>query len=322
MVGVGLRRGWSRRSDLEGDQLEGNAEYLGGLFGEHLALFVQRVALAAQRAADNLLAQKLRSERPQSDDVRHRIGVPTFGKHGDGYDAAHVPARRNALIDPLQGPVIVVTGGLVVVFSDKLRPFLGNLVARPFGLAHGIEDEAESSGLVLGTAFLDILDDLRVDADSDFLTRRVPEPSRRYTIAVIPMRQPGMNFLGDGGIAANHNEDWRDRMLMLLLGKLLPFEKPPTPVGRQDIDRRAGIVHHKLGRQRRAVAVFFGLGLHPSPDIEVSRLFGPAHVSRGQLRDFDQSGFNRVEKAKVTDDPRKGFPNFVARTLYVERGGR
>ena len=39
------------------------------------------------------------------------------------------PSKDDTLVDPLQRSVVVVTGDLVVVLSDKLGPVLGNLAA-------------------------------------------------------------------------------------------------------------------------------------------------------------------------------------------------
>jgi hypothetical protein len=82
----------------------------------------------------------------------HGVGIPALGQHGDGHDATNIPPRRNALIQPFQGAVIVFAGDLFIVLADKFRPLFGNLAARPLRLAHGVEDEAQSPGFILRAA--------------------------------------------------------------------------------------------------------------------------------------------------------------------------
>ena len=41
----------------------------------------------------------MRAEGAEADDVGDRIGVPAFGEHGDGNDAADVGAERVGLAD-------------------------------------------------------------------------------------------------------------------------------------------------------------------------------------------------------------------------------
>src|SRR5437879_4924839 len=78
---------------LERDDLEGHAENPRYLFGEFLAL-AQLVAGPAQPSAHNLLAEQLRHEWPQPDNVRHGITIPALSEHPHAYDAANIPARR------------------------------------------------------------------------------------------------------------------------------------------------------------------------------------------------------------------------------------
>src|SRR3546814_2064252 len=51
------------------------------------------------RSAHDLLAQELRPEGTQADNVRHRIGVPAFRQHGDRDDAPDDDARRATSAD-------------------------------------------------------------------------------------------------------------------------------------------------------------------------------------------------------------------------------
>ena len=60
---------------------------------------VELVGLAAQRAADDLLAQKLRAESANAEDMGDSVGVPAFGQHGHRHDAANLLAETPWLAD-------------------------------------------------------------------------------------------------------------------------------------------------------------------------------------------------------------------------------
>ena len=201
-----------------------------------------------------------------------RVGVPALGQHRHRDDAAHIPPRRNALVQPQQRAIVVVAGHLLVMLAHQLRPLLRHPAARPFGLAHRFQDKAQPPGFVLGAALLDILDHLRVDAHRHLLARRIAEPGRRLAVAALTQRQPAMHLLGQRRIAADHDEHRRHRMPMLRLGRRLPFQEPLPPFAGQQIDRRAGIPHHQRRRQLAAEAIGLRPDLHPAPDVEIRRL--------------------------------------------------
>ena len=79
-------------------------------------------------------------------------------------------------------------------------------------------------------------------------TERIPRSGRRNPVAVVSIRQPVMDFLGNGGVSAYYDEHRRHRMLLLLLGMLFPFDEALVPPLRQQVDGRGRIVHHDLGR--------------------------------------------------------------------------
>ena len=62
-------------------------------------VLVQIVGLAAQRAADDLLAKKLRAEGADAEDVGDGVGVPPLGEHRDRDDAADRLAELARLAD-------------------------------------------------------------------------------------------------------------------------------------------------------------------------------------------------------------------------------
>ena len=70
-----------------GGEVERDAEDVGVLDVEE-AIVVGLVRLAAQCAADDLLAEELRAEGADAQHVRDGPGVPALGEHRDGDDAA------------------------------------------------------------------------------------------------------------------------------------------------------------------------------------------------------------------------------------------
>ena len=94
----GLARRLRRRDDRLGREVEGNAEDV-GVFDVEQPFLVQVVGLAAQRAADDLLAQELRAEGANAEDVGDGVGIPAFGEHRDGDDAADRAAKLAGLAD-------------------------------------------------------------------------------------------------------------------------------------------------------------------------------------------------------------------------------
>ncbi len=93
-----LARRLRRRDDRLGREVERNAEDVGVLDVEQ-ALLVQVVGLAAQRAADDLLAEELRAEGADAEDVGDGVGVPALGEHRDRDDAADRLAEPARLAD-------------------------------------------------------------------------------------------------------------------------------------------------------------------------------------------------------------------------------
>src|SRR5438132_13029989 len=78
---------------LEWDDLEWHAEHLGHFFFKKASCLMDFIARPPQTAAHDLLAEQLRQERPQADDMSHRVAVPTFGEHADTHNTAHIPPR-------------------------------------------------------------------------------------------------------------------------------------------------------------------------------------------------------------------------------------
>ena len=85
-----------------------------------------------KRPADDLLAEKLRAEGTDAENMGHRVGVPAFGEHRDADDALDVLAELAGLADG--------------VHDLAEQVFLGELV----GVA------AREAVAVLGLEFLDL----------------------------------------------------------------------------------------------------------------------------------------------------------------------
>ena len=103
-------------------------------------VLVEVVGLAAQRAADHLLAEELRAEGAHAEHVGDGVGVPALGEHRDRDDAADLLAEPAGLADGvhhLAQQVLVgdVLGLLAVAGAlDDLAPEALDLVG-----GHGAE---------------------------------------------------------------------------------------------------------------------------------------------------------------------------------------
>ena len=81
-----------------GDERERHAVDL-GVFGLEMPVVVGGVAHPPQGAADDLLAEELRAEGADAEDVGDGVGVPAFGEHRDADDALDVLAELAGLAD-------------------------------------------------------------------------------------------------------------------------------------------------------------------------------------------------------------------------------
>src|SRR5437867_3901652 len=61
---------------------------------EESALCIDFIRRAAKSSSNNLLAEKLTRERPQTHDVRYRLCIPPFREHPHGDDALDFLAGR------------------------------------------------------------------------------------------------------------------------------------------------------------------------------------------------------------------------------------
>ncbi len=91
--------GWLRLGDDGlGGEIEGDAEDV-GVFDIEEAFLIEFVGLAAQAAADDLLAKELGAEGADTEYVGDGVRIPALGEHGDGDDAADLAAELAGLAD-------------------------------------------------------------------------------------------------------------------------------------------------------------------------------------------------------------------------------
>ena len=93
-----LARRLRRGDDGLGREVEGDAEDVGIFHVEEL-LFIEVVGLAAEGAANDLLAEKLRAEGADAENVGNGVCVPAFREHGNRDDAADGTAQLSRLAD-------------------------------------------------------------------------------------------------------------------------------------------------------------------------------------------------------------------------------
>ena len=260
----------------------------------------------------------------------HGVGVPALRQHGHRDDAADIPSRRDALVDPAIAAsrahrrvrrIVLVIGRLLVVLADQIRPLLRHLAAGPGLLADGVEDEAQAPGLVLGAAGLHVLHDPGVDADRDLLSRPACETRvarRRPPYRRRANRKPP----GHPGIPADHDEHRRHRMQLPLPAASCQSRKPAVPILGQLVDGRRGVGHDQLGGQLGAITILLGPVLDPAPDIEIARLLRPGDVPGRQLGHLDQPGLDGIQEPEVGHDPGQGLAHLVTRALDEKGRGR
>ena len=138
-----------RRGHGLGGECERDAEDVGIFDSEQIGRRVQIVRLPAQRAADDLLAEKLGSEGADANDVGHCVRVPPLRQHRYGDDAAdafaeptrfadrvHNLAQQLGIRDCLRGRASAFAGGLLALelFDFRSREFAERGIERVAGL--------------------------------------------------------------------------------------------------------------------------------------------------------------------------------------------
>ena len=135
--------GFARRCGFDdgglGVEVKGDAQHV-GVFDVEQAFAIDLVRLAAQRAANDLLAQQLGAKGAQPEHMGDVVGVPAFGKHGHRHHAADGLAQAARLAHGVhdfaqQLGVGKFVGGLPV--ARALDDFPAELL--DLGLGHGPE---------------------------------------------------------------------------------------------------------------------------------------------------------------------------------------
>ena len=210
-----LARRLRRRDDRLGREVEGNAEDV-GVFDVEEPFFVQVVGLAAQGAADDLLAQKLRAEGANAENVGDGVGIPALGEHRDGDDAADGAAELAGLADGVH---------------DLAEQFLIGDVLAGAGVAGALDDLAAEALDLVGRHAAEIVveriagfellavDEQRVRARQRVAvvssklrnSARRPFSKRRGAVLVLAVEAGDevVNELGDGGVLADDDEAGR-----------------------------------------------------------------------------------------------------------------
>ena len=174
--------------------------------------------MAAKGPADDLLAQQLRAERPDAEDMRHRIGVPPLRQHRDRNDATDRFAKTSDFTDRvhhLAEKVLVGDGLGRRRIAGPLNQFAAE--ALDLILCEGAEFGIE------GVAGLQLL---AVDEQRSRLRKAVPvivviakelevarERRRRDAVLIFIPIKAGNEIIDEfrcGGIVRDNNEHWRN----------------------------------------------------------------------------------------------------------------
>src|SRR5208337_5070906 len=173
---------------LEGNDLEWDAEDLGD-FLRQLSIVSDFVVRSAQSTSHDLLAQQLRHERPESNDVCHRVAVPSLGQHPYAHDAAHVAPRRMQCACEFFGE-----------FLEAFRVDRSTLpVLWPFCFAHRVERQAHPGVFItLGLAGVSLSNDLGINTDRVLALLRIEKAfnlCRRDSRGWIVLAKPPVNHV-------------------------------------------------------------------------------------------------------------------------------
>ena len=203
---LGLLR---RRGEVEGDPHDV------GIFDiEEVSLRVEIVGLAAQSAADHLLAQELGAEGAQTEDMGDGVGVPALGQHRHRDDAAdllaepalaadrvHHLAQQRALARVLpQGAGTFAGGDLALELLDLRGGRLAEaLVERVAGFELARVDQQRARAGQAATLFVVVAE--------QFEMAGVEGGAFAFgDVATLEAGDPVEHQLGDGGVLANDDE--------------------------------------------------------------------------------------------------------------------
>ena len=294
------------------------------VFGREPSVLAKLVGGAAKRAAHNLLADKLRAEGAESEDVRHVVRVPPFGQHRDGHDAADVSAEPALLADGVHHfaqdvrVVDLVRLPAAAVALRQLALVLLDLLLR--GLC-------EIGGKALARLELDRVDENRVrPRDRLAVVVEVAEERTVRRMKLLLRSKPVSRHvvvyeLRDRRVLADEDEAGRDRHL-----RLLPGLRHLLVVAVQLVY----CAHHhrrQLHRVERVLRVRARLlrhrASHVLPKIPEHRQIVARQprgiVAHRDARQFHDAALDGVHKREVADRPRKQRRLGVSGTAQEER---
>ena len=322
-AGLGRLRGSRARQERERHPVDV------GVLGLEFRLVVGGVAHPPKGAADDLLAEQLRAEGPDAENVGHGAGVPSLGQHRDAHDATDLLAELAGLADGVHH------------FAEQV--FVGQILgvaAREPGAVLGLElvDLQGGDLLELGAHRIARFQLLAVDQDRE----RSGFPSPVFDVAEkgklagnrnrravregsLPSADVVEDQLRDVGVVADDDEDGRSlvagpfRLALLPLavaGFIVAVEAMESPL---QLDRQLGLASDRLGSSALA-----GKFLPDSrPEVAVGRLL-PLHrvVGDGNAGNLDDARLDGVDEREVGDDPGEEVPFPIARAAEEEGGRR
>ena len=201
-----------RADDGLGGEVEGDAEHV-GVFDVEQPFLVEFVGLAAQRPADDLLAQELRAEGADAEHVGDSVGIPAFGEHGYRYHAADTATKLASLADRVHDFAqqrlvadVVAGTGVASAFDDfaaETLDFISGHVAK-LVVQHiagfklfAIDQQGIGARQRIAGGFIEVAEQ-----------RQAAVFQGSGTIVVLAMKAGNeiVNELRDGGVLAYHDE--------------------------------------------------------------------------------------------------------------------
>ena len=275
----------------------------------------QFVGLAAQRTADHLLAEKLRTECPEAQHVGDRVRVPALGEHGDGDHAADAAAQTARLADGvhrfaqqiLLGEFLGL--GTVAGAFDDLAPEALDLAGggRPEALVErfaGFELAAvdeQRPGPRQGNA-------RRIVVAEQFQTSVVEGPAPIVGLPLEP-RDVVVDKLGGRDVVADDDEARR-----LVDARLLPEAERLLVVAVEGFQGRLQFARQVHRIERRAAPPLRHLPADVLPEIAEHRHLGAGDVVHHRhARQLDDAALDGVHQGEVADRPREQRALGVAR---------
>src|SRR5579871_943594 len=304
-----------------GVEVEGNTEDV-GVFDIEEAGVVEVVGLAAQGAADHLFAEKLGAEGAHPQDVSYGIGVPAFGEHRNGDDAADGLAQAAGLADGVHHFAEDLLVGEVLsllAIAGALDDFA------PEALDLGTGDGAEV--VVEGVAGFDLfaIDEQGVGAgDGVAVVVEIAEEGQAagdvgVANVFVSAKEAGdviEDELGGRGVVADHDEAGGNADAGLF----------PECEGFVVVAVEGFEGGHKLGGQAQGVEILqlsaaFArhFGTDVLPEIAEDGYVGARDViGHGDAGEFDDAALDGVHEREVAHGPVKESAFVVARAAQEE----